>query len=120
MKACFSENVEHFGQIHTNLEEDIMVLRNIDIKVAFACLMMLFFMFFNSIIAKANEPLIYVQGKIDKGYINYNEVYSKYGEIWIGYAPSITRFAINKIELFVIEKAFIFIGMVIPIFYWGV
>jgi len=85
-----------------------MVIKNVNKKVAFLFQMLFCFMFFNCTVVKANESLIYVQIHLNEKYIHYDEVISKYGEIWIGYTPSKIRYAINNNKLFVIEKAYCF------------
>jgi hypothetical protein len=86
-----------------------MFIRNDVIKTCFCCLLSFLFFFLNCFTINANEELIFVKVPLSKQYIYYNDVISKYGEIWIGYTLANELF-INEFghEYFIIEKAFYF------------
>ena len=72
-------------------------------------LLIFFTIFFNCPTIKADEALIYVRANLSERYIHYNEVITKYGEIWIGYTKeknSITTEGGR--ERFIIGKAYYF------------
>lgn len=64
------------------------------------------FMLLSCTAAKANEQLVYVQANISERYIHYNEVMSKYGQIWIEYTITSDKIvADSRAERYIIEKA---------------
>jgi hypothetical protein len=64
------------------------------------------FIIFNCTTAKADEPLIYVKAKLNYRHKHYNEITSKYGEVWIGYFVSDIKIPPSEYETFLIEKAY--------------
>jgi hypothetical protein len=64
------------------------------------------FILLNCVSLKANEPVIYVRANINERHRQFNEVMSKYGDIWIGYTiASNTITTTSREERFIIERA---------------
>ena len=62
--------------------------------------------------ANANDHLIYTRGKILNGYVNYEDVITKYGDIWISYTASNEKIRTTSgKERFIIYKANYFYKM---------
>ena len=73
----------------------------IPIELLVFCLMV-----FNCSKAKADEPFIYIKTNLNERYMRYNEVISKYGEIWIGYTVANNQIVTETgDERFAIETA---------------
>jgi hypothetical protein len=65
------------------------------------------FIFVNCTSAKAEEKLTYVKTSLSSRYRHYNDVMSKYGEIWIGYTVADNKtFTTYDGEFFIIDKAY--------------
>ena len=76
-------------------------------RMIFWYLTMFCFTFLNYAIAKADEPLILVKARINERHIQYNELLSKYEEIWIGYTIVKNMIATESgNERFIIERAY--------------
>jgi len=75
----------------------------------FVKLLLFCFSILNCYTIKADESLVYVKANITERYIHYNEVISKYGEIWIGYTIANEKIITSGgNERFIIEKAYYF------------
>ena len=83
-----------------------MLGRIIEKKTIFLYLAVFCFIFLSCAKVKANEPLIYVKANISEHHKHYNEIISKYGEIWIGYIVSDNKIPPEIYEHFIIEKAY--------------
>jgi hypothetical protein len=63
-----------------------------------------YYLYFNK---KNNEELTYIKGPLSERYIHYNEVISKYGDIWIGYTSDNKEIITDgEDERFIIGKAY--------------
>jgi len=77
-------------------------------KMLINILLVLCFMHLNCTETKADEPLTYVKVPLSERYIHYNEVNSKYGDIWMGYSsiPNSNITIVPGYDRFIIEKAY--------------
>ena len=77
-----------------------------DVKRMFFLNLLVFcFIFLNCAMVKANESLTYVKANLDKQHKHYNEITSRYGEIWIGYVILDDKNNVEAFGSFIIEKA---------------
>jgi len=82
-----------------------MIYKN---KMPINILLILCFMHLNCTETKADESLIYIKVPLSERYIHYNEVNSKYGDIYIGYSsiPNSNITIMPGYDRFIIEKAY--------------
>ena len=84
-----------------------MRTRSKDKRMVLWFLTVVCFIFMNCTSAKAEEKLTYVKTSLSSRYRHYNDVMSKYGEIWIGYTVSNSKtFTTYDGEFFIIDKAY--------------